>query len=133
MEGARLAEPGDGPRIRELWRAARAELAPMRGGDVFLRREARGDVALAPGPDRPVWVGTIDGEVIGYAAVYIDELDDGFRLGVIDELFVEEGARAVGVGEAMMGEMLAWCRTRGCTGVDAAALPGHRATKNFFE
>ena len=32
-----------------------------------------------------------------------------------------------------MGLVVAWCRERGCLGIDAAALPGSRATKNFFE
>jgi GNAT superfamily N-acetyltransferase len=104
----------------------------MRGGELFLRRE--GETLLPEGDaERPVWVGTIDGEVIGYAAAHTDDVGDGLRLGVIDAIFVEEGARGVGVGEALMGELLAWCRERGCFGVDAAALPGHRSTKNFFE
>jgi hypothetical protein len=33
----------------------------------------------------------------------------------------------------MMAEALAWMGRIGCTGVDALALPGARATKNFFE
>ena len=33
----------------------------------------------------------------------------------------------------MIERVLAWCRDRQCVGVDAVALPGHRATKNFFE
>ena len=32
-----------------------------------------------------------------------------------------------------MGLLLEWCRDQGCRGVDALALPGMRATKNFFE
>jgi hypothetical protein len=32
-----------------------------------------------------------------------------------------------------MNDLIAWCRARGCTGMDAMALPGHRQTKNFFE
>ena len=43
------------------------------------------------------------------------------------------GARSVGVGEAMADDIVAFCATRRCTGIDAVALPGHRATKNFFE
>ena len=57
----------------------------------------------------------------------------GSRLGVVSDIFVEEGARAVGVGEAMMGDLVAWCEAKGCAGMDAMALPGHRLTKNFFE
>ena len=32
-----------------------------------------------------------------------------------------------------MDDLVAWCRDRGCVGVDSLALPGDRATKNFFE
>ena len=58
---------------------------------------------------------------------------DGSHLGVVDDIFVEEGARGIGVGELMMGELVSWCRARGCFGIDVMALPGHRAAKNFFE
>jgi len=139
MEGARPATLADLPRLAELAADAGAELAPMRGGRVFTSREARplpADAsfkdALAD-PDHLVVVGTIDGTVVGYGAVRLDELRDGATLGVIDDLFVEPGARAVGVGEAVIGELLDWCRARGCVGVDAIALPGNRETKNFFE
>jgi hypothetical protein len=33
----------------------------------------------------------------------------------------------------MADDLVAFCATRGCTGIDALALPGHRTTKNFFE
>ena len=52
---------------------------------------------------------------------------------MIDDIFVEDEARGVGVGEAMMADLVAWCTEQGCVGIDAMALPGHRATKNFFE
>jgi len=29
--------------------------------------------------------------------------------------------------------VLDWCRAHDCRGIDAAALPGNRALKNFFE
>ena len=61
------------------------------------------------------------------------ELSDGGRLGEITELFVEPGAREVSVGETMTALLTAWCADHGCVGVDATALPGHRAAKNFFE
>jgi len=140
VEGARRAEPGDAARLRELRQAARVELGPMRGGELFLRREgdehgrAGGDEHEPDGSaERPVWVGTIDGEVVGYASAHTDDVGEGRRLAVIDAIFVEEGARGVGVGEALMEGILSWCREQGCFGVDAAALPGHRSTKNFFE
>ena len=33
----------------------------------------------------------------------------------------------------MMDAVLTWCAERGSGGIDAIALPGDRATKNFFE
>jgi len=138
VDGARRATVDDVARLAELARDAHRELSPLRGGEVFLLRETRqepfeaGFEAAITG-DGIVLCGTIDDVVVGYAAGTVDELADGRRLGVISDLFVEPEARAVGVGERMMDELLAWFRTRGCFGVDAMALPGARETKNFFE
>jgi GNAT superfamily N-acetyltransferase len=136
-EAARPATVADLPRLAELARVAGDELRPTRGGEVFLAREAAGqvegpDVAVVGSsaePPRQVWAGTIDDVVIGY----VEKLADGSAHGVLDAFFVEEGARGVGVGEALMDLALQWLRDCGCAGVDAVALPGHRLTKNFFE
>ena len=74
-----------------------------------------------------------DGTVVGYALARTDRLADGGLLGVVDDLYVDPGAREVGIGEALMDHLLDWCRAEGCFGVDSIALPGDRATKNFFE
>jgi ribosomal protein S18 acetylase RimI-like enzyme len=139
VEAARPATASDLPALVELATRALAELAPTRGGAVFVQREGRatpleetlrrdledeGAVVLA---------GTIDDVVIGYATGRTETLRDGSTHGVINDLYVDEGARSVGVGEALMGQLLEWFRARGCAGVDATALPGNRATKNFFE
>ena len=82
---------------------------------------------------RLVLAGTIDDVVVGYAVVRTEVLRDGGRLGVLTDIYVEPEARAVGVGEVLVDEVLRWCRELGCTGVDGLALPGNRSTKNFFE
>lgn len=140
MEAARPATEDDLPRVVELCRAALAELgARERGGRLFVVHEGRPEPVHdslrreVADPGYLVLVGTVDGVVVGYAAGRTEALRDGRRLGVLGELFVEEGARGVGVGEAMMGEALAWFRAGGCAGVDSTALPGARETKNFFE
>jgi GNAT superfamily N-acetyltransferase len=138
-EGCRQARAADVPRLAELNRAVIDELAPMRGGAVWKAREARpepveeGLAALLDDPDARMLVATIDEVVVGYAVVHLEHLGDGSILGVIDDIFVEEGARQVGLGELMIGDLMAWCEEHKCTGMDAMALPGHRATKNFFE
>jgi GNAT superfamily N-acetyltransferase len=138
-EACRPAVAADVPRLAELNRAAVEELAPMRGGAVWKAREARqepveeGLAELLDDPDTRVVVATIDDVVVGYAVVRLEHLTDGSVLGVIDDIFVEEGARQVGLGELMINDLMAWCEERKCIGMDAMALPGHRATKNFFE
>ena len=139
MEAARPATESDLPRLAELARAAVAELAPTRGGEVFVAREGRAEPFeetlrrdLAD-PEAHVLAGTVDGVPVGYGAGHVEILRDGRRLGAIDDFYVEAGAREVGVGEALMDALVAWFQGRECDGIDAAALPGNRATKNFFE
>ena len=83
--------------------------------------------------DAAVLVGTYDGVTVGYGTAWVDHVRDGSRLGVIDEIYVEPGARGVGVGETLVERLVAFCRDAGCSGIDATALPGHRQAKNFFE
>jgi GNAT superfamily N-acetyltransferase len=138
-EAARAATDADVPRLAELVRAGVAELRPLRGGDVWAARGARAEPvedklrATVADPDQLVLAGTLDGVVLGYAVARTESLQDGRTLGVVDDIFVEEGARAVGLGEALMDRVVAWCAERGCFGIDAVALPGARDTKNFFE
>jgi GNAT superfamily N-acetyltransferase len=139
VEAARPATADDVPRLAELARAAIAELVDVRGGAVWAAREARrepiedGFAAALADERRRVLVGTIDDVIVGYAAAHVEALHDGSSLGVVDDVFVEAAARAVGVGEALHDDLVAWCAARGCRGVDAMALPGQRETKNFFE
>ncbi|MFP5377817.1 MAG: GNAT family N-acetyltransferase [Acidimicrobiia bacterium] len=140
MEAARRATADDVPRLAALCRAALAEFAAReRGGAVFVAREARAEPVdeglrrAVADPASVVVAGTIDDVVVGFGTGRVEALRDGRCLGVIDDLFVEEGARAVGVGEAIMDDLVAWFVARGCAGVDATALPGARETKNFFE
>jgi len=137
-EAARPATDADLPQLAELAEAACDELRPYRGGEVFTvarsGRPVAEELKLALNdPDQLLLAGTLDDVVLGYARVRTDVLPDGRRLGVVEDLFVLDEARSVGLGETLMDALLDWCRARGCRGVDAVALPGHRATKNFFE
>jgi GNAT superfamily N-acetyltransferase len=111
----------------------------MKGGALWSAREAVAEPfedtygALIDRDDALIVVGTVDETVVGFGVVTLERLRTGETLGIISDLFVEPGARAVGVGEAMADDLVAFCATRGCTGIDALALPGHRTAKNFFE
>ena len=126
-EGARRADRDDLPRLAELYRAALAQLS----GRPEPVEQAL--VQALEDRDRAAWVGTVDDQIVGFAIGRTETLGGGTDLGVVEELFVEPGARGVGVGEALMGALLAWFTDRGCAGVDTVALPGDRLSKNFFE
>jgi GNAT superfamily N-acetyltransferase len=119
--------------------AAIEELRAGKGGEVWARsaaRQAPFEPELArqvADPVTCVLVGTVDGVVLGYGVATTETLRDGGRLGVVTDLYTEPGARELGLGEAMMEALVAWCREQGCFGVDSLALPGDRHTKNFFE
>jgi GNAT superfamily N-acetyltransferase len=136
---ARPATAEDLPALAELAATAVEELTPLRGGQVWRRQQARPlppDGSLRADLDDPathVVAGTIDGTVVGYGVLRVEELRDGSRLGVISDLFTLDGARGVAVGEHVMDELIAWAEAQGCFGVDSLALPGDRHTKNFFE
>jgi len=139
MEGSRPASAEDLPRIAELAELARDELVPMKGGALWSAREAVAEPfedayrAFIDRDDALVVVGTVDETVIGFGVLTLERLRTGETLGVISDLFVEPGARGIGVGEEMADDLVAFCVAHGCTGIDALALPGHRTTKNFFE
>jgi GNAT superfamily N-acetyltransferase len=139
VEGSRPATVEDVPRIAELAELARHELTPMKGGALWATREAiaapfeNAYSALLEREDALVVVGTVDDTVIGFGVVTLEQLRNGDTLGIVSDLFVEPDARAVGVGEAMAEALVAFCTEHGCVGIDALALPGHRAAKNFFE
>jgi len=132
---ARRATPEDLPELESMVGVALDELSPMRGGSLFVQRDARSRPldTLVADEDAVVLIGTIDDVPVGYAAATIDVLRDDRRLAVVSDLFVESEARGVGVGEALMDAVVAWATEHRCIGIDAMVLPGNRETKNFFE
>jgi GNAT superfamily N-acetyltransferase len=139
VEGARPATHADVGRLVVLGRQAADELTPMRGGALWSARDARPEPLddafpeLLDRDDTCVVAGTIDEVVIGFGVGRLERLRDGRLLGIIDELFVEPEARSIGVGDAVVEVLLDFFNAHACIGADALALPGNRATKNFFE
>lgn len=148
--------------LADLYRAATAEVLPQRGGNVLVGLHARREPLVASfegqflEPGQLVVVGHLgprasgaeeggaEGvmaapskheppDVVGYGCCHAVSMADGEQIGVIDELYVMAAYRRQGAGRAMSNMMVDWCRGRGCTGVDAWALPGSRAVKSFFE
>ncbi len=145
-EGSRLAEAADLEIVDRLLKMASTDASTKRGGELLLDRELsdQGDRILAylrdgppgVGPDAAdldIIVGEFSSCVFGVAVVVYETLASDRQLARLSTFVVEEGARGVGIGAAMMGHVRELARARGCVSLDANALPGDRNTKNFFE
>jgi len=135
VEVARPARAADLAGCRRLVAAALDAATAMRGG-AALRGSATTDSLLARwtgGDAAQLFVGEYEGAVVGLAAASAGPGAGEGRRGLIECCYVEPGARGVGVGTALMDAAVAWCATRGCSEVDALALPGDRATKQRLE
>lgn len=139
LEAARPATEADLERLAELAERVAGELGDQRGGALWAVREAHASPPsqrfewLLDDPGSLVVAGTFDDVVVGFAAAELEALRDGTTLALLRTIYVEPLARGVGVGEALMDAVLAWCEAQGCRGVDSLVLPGNRAAKNFFE
>lgn len=85
-----------------------------------------------------VWfrIGEIDAVAVGFISASIRETlerSGGMRIGRIDLIYTQPEARGVGVGHAMLEDVLTTFRALGITRFDVPVGPGQRLTKNFFE
>lgn len=136
---ARAATAEDLPALTGLLESCASALLSERGGRQYLNREllrppyASGLETLLSDPDILLLSGTLDDQVLALGTATMETLADGSRWGRLELLFVDSGAREVGLGEALVRAATAWARAGGATGLDAYALPGNREAKNFLE
>jgi len=135
VDAVRRAGPGDLPRCAELLAEAADEANSSRGGELAEGLSERRSTVEEWAETGILLVGEYEGTTVGLGAGTVADpvLGDGLRLGRIECCYVEADAREVGVGEALVDELLAWFTSQGCTDVDALALPGDRRTKQLYE
>jgi GNAT superfamily N-acetyltransferase len=79
-----------------------------------------------------ILVGGIDSVVMGYlVARNAEKLNN--QIATIEQVFVTNDARNLGVGDALVSSALTWAREHKLNALDALALPGDRETKNLYE
>jgi GNAT superfamily N-acetyltransferase len=137
METARPARPEDLDTCADLLGLALDTVRTMRGGLTLVgprtSLELLGRWIEASEPS-VLLVGEFHGAVVGLAAAVTFSRPGAPRpSGRVECCYVEVAARGVGVGTALMGEAVQWCRDRGCSDVDALALPGDRTSKQRLE
>ena len=116
--------------LQALELEARAALIDQRGGERWLVEHP---VVGAGWAERcrsaDVFVGTIDGVVIGYLVAELGA-DAIVR---IDQVWVTPEARELGFGDELLATAIEAARARGAAAVEGQALPGDRHTKNLYE
>jgi GNAT superfamily N-acetyltransferase len=125
--------------MAQLLREASAHVSTERGGAVFVNREILPEPyeehlrQWLVDPGAYLAIGTVEEVTLGMALARLEILRDGVCLGRLEWLWVESGAREIGLGAELMDLVVAWARGRGATRLDAYALPGNRGAKNFLE
>ncbi len=137
MPGSREAGIDDLEILEELIETARKEVLQQRGGELYLLTETRQNFAgladeLKDTKSRII-VGTYDSAVVGWGLAFEIRISDNLKIGKIRELFVQPEARGVGVGEAIVSDLIDWIQSQGYAGVEGTALPGNRESKGIFE
>jgi GNAT superfamily N-acetyltransferase len=136
---ARAATREDLQTLVELYRGYRDCLAGERGGAMHLLKEAFDEPlrttfsSLVEDNRWLVLIGTFDAAPVGLAAARVEALPDGSQVVTVEVLYVDPGAREMGVGEALVETVVRWATERGASGIDARVLPGMREAKNFLE
>lgn len=133
----RSATVDDVDELRRLEALARRAVAGTRGGHRWLDEhpEIGADWAVAIGR-RAVFVAEIRGVDVPPVAVgYLvaDLVHDPMAIARVDQVFVHEGARELGFGDALIGETIQWSRGAGAALIEAETLPGDRNLKNLYE
>ncbi len=138
METTRPAREDDRAACADLLSRALSDVDTMRGG-AMLRGEVSHNELLArwldtDSDDTALYVGEFLEVVVGLAAAMtFTRHGSTVRSGRIECCYVEEAARGVGVGTALLEAVAAWCAERGCHDIDALALPGDRLSKQRLE
>jgi ribosomal protein S18 acetylase RimI-like enzyme len=125
----RRARPGDlfeTEQLRALEAEARAALVDQRGGQRWL---AENPTIGWSGTASNVWLAHIDDVVVGFI---VAEFGDD-RIARVLHIWVTPEARELGFGDALLGAVIDDARAARATGIEGAALPGDRHTKNLYE
>ena len=138
METTRPALVDDRAACVALLTHTLADAAAQRGGAMLVGGTTPDELLtrwLHPDPSEAIlYVGEFHHAVVGLAAATtFTRRGTTVRSGRIECCYVEEGARGVGVGTALMESVVAWCTGQGCRDIDALALPGDRHSKQRLE
>lgn len=131
-EIVRRAQLDDRANIEQLETAARGGIIGVRGGDLRLAEcDHVPDWSTWIGdPMKVVLVGCLDEVVVAFLTMHLSATR---QRGIIAHVYVEVGARELGLGDALVDAAITAVRAAGLPGIESEVLPGDRETKNLFE
>jgi L-amino acid N-acyltransferase YncA len=136
---SRTATADDLPTLLALYEAALAEQTTIKPvwaiADALPEPVEAAMAGIVEDEDSLVVIGELDGAPLGFAWARTEPLlpQAGERVAVVRLIFTLDAARGVGVGDAMIRQVLEHFRASGHRRFDARVSPGHRHAKNFFE
>jgi GNAT superfamily N-acetyltransferase len=129
----RRAVVDDAVVLEALERDARNALIPVRGGARRLAEVPAYAMSWSQHLDRRDVAVVIAGlDDVAFAWLSVQDPDE-HGAALIDSVYVQAGARQLGLGDAMVEWAVEWARQRGAQTIESWALPGDRETKNLFE
>ena len=136
---SRSATPADLASLLDLYGAAVAEQVEIKPvwalADALPEPVEAAFASILDDPDSLLVVGEIDDIPLGFTWARSEDLlpQAAEKVAVVRLIFTLQEARGVGVGDAMIRQVLEHFRERGHRRYDARVSPGHRHAKNFFE
>ena len=133
MFTVRSATVADAAALNDLEREARLEVTAFRGHEMLLSEipvigtlwnMTVGNITSL------VFVAEASGQIVGYAKADISVVSTSC---VVSHIYVDQMARQIGIGAGLISEIARIAKIRGCTTLDALALPGDRKMKNLYE
>ena len=129
----RSATVADAVALSDLEREARIEITAFRGHEMLLSEiESIGALwgSTVGNTLSLVLVAETSGQIVGYAKGDISATSTSC---VVSHIYVDQMARQIGIGAGLIAELARVAKSRGCTTLDALALPGDRKMKNLYE
>ncbi len=137
-EFVRPATVHDLPELGVLERSYRLAISSTpRGGAQWLRDAPElGDTGWSErlnDPNAATYVAGVDGVVLGYASMTVAQRGQSDAVAVVDGIFVDEGARELGLGDSLLAALIESATLSGASEIESNTLPGDRDTKNLYE
>ena len=136
FESARFAAKSDYENFQQLFISSRNEADTYKAADIWFALEALEAPPLQifsdylESEDKLILIGEYNNVPVGFMLVHLFRINDDIAARV-DEVFVHQDMREVGVGEHLMDAAINWAKGNKAKHILGRTFPGDRHMKNF--